>query len=276
MAKKKNKSQMLYPSKYPSKVSRSLPLAEWRKQRTLELYSYLPQTSLEERYKYTDIRDEIIHINYGFFSYVATHVYIKTKGVTYEDKLQSTLSAFCSMWHKYMYAAKYRTDLSFSVFFKPRLQECVYRELKTIKHTVDRSLKMEAADQLDIHYSKLTYDDLSNVNLKPQKMEALKAVFYADFEEDLDSASLFVPVSGDTAIIDEELYSDDYDDIEHVLIKEMIDRERLLTIDDLIDIANTLCLPIDELKRKQPAAEEQLYNNLKTMSECRKSFSDYF
>lgn len=263
-----------YPSKYPTKVPKSLSDSEWRKQRTVELYSYLPQTSLEDRYKYTDIRDEVIYLNYKFFGYVAAHVYIKGKHCSYEDKFQSALTAFCQMWHKYMYAAKYRTDLSFSVFFKPRLSECVYRDLLTVKHTINRSLKMEAAEQLGIQYSKLTYDDLTKVNMAPDRMASLKAVFYADFEEDLETASIFVPASADTTVYEQELYSDDYDDVEHVLIKEMLEKERLLTLSDLVELSDVLGIDVKQLEEAQPRAEKMLYDELQSIIECKKAFSD--
>lgn len=271
---KRNKALRSYPSKYPCHVPAYLSDAEWRKQRTLELYSYLPQTSLEDRFKYTDIRDEVIFLNYKFFGYVAAHVYIKSISVSYEDKFQSALLNFCSMWHKYMYAAKYRTDLAFSVFFKPRLSECVYRELLTVKHTINRSLKMEAASQLNIPYSKLTYDDLSKVSMSSDKMAALKAVFHADYEEDLDTASIFIPVSGDVSVYEEELYSDKYNDVYHLLMHEMVDRERLLTLDDLLDISDMLDIPVEELKQAQPKAENMLKNELINISSYKKSFAD--
>ena len=106
-------------SKWPTKLDKDkLSKQEWVKLRTLELYDYLPQTTLEERYTYTDIRDEIIELNYTFFGYVATHTYINNSSISYEDKFQSALLHFCTMWHKFRFAPKYRTDLSFAVFFK--------------------------------------------------------------------------------------------------------------------------------------------------------------
>lgn len=271
---KRDRKLRCYPSKYPTKVSPLLPDSEWRKERTLELYSYLPQTSLEERFKYTDIRDEIIYINYKFFGYVAAHVYIKSQHVSYEDKFQSALLNFCSMWHKYMYAAKYRTDLSFSVFFKPRISECIYRELMTVKHTINRSLKMEAASQLGIQFSQLKYEDLSKVHMAPDKMASLKAVFHADFEEDLDTASIFVSVSGDVSAFEEELYSDNYNDVEHLLMREMVDRERLLTMSDLVELSDMLDIDVNALEAAQPQAENMLYNELQSISAAKSSFSD--
>lgn len=272
----KNKSLRSYPSKYPSKVPHSLPDSEWRKERTLELYSYLPQTTLEERFTYTDIRDEVIFLNYKFFGYVASHVYIKGKHSSYEDKFQSALLNFCSMWHKFMFGKQYRTDLAFSVFFKPRLSECVYRELMTVKHTINRSLKMEAAEQLGKTFSQLTYEDLSNVKMEPAKMASLKAVFHADFEQDLDTASIFIPVSGDTTVYDEQFYTDDYNDIEHLMIHEMVERERMLTVNDLVELSEMLDIPMSKLEEAQPRAERMLYNQLQDAIQYKSAFSDEF
>ena len=271
---KKSKSLRSYPSRYPCHVDKNLSDADWRKERTLELYSYLPQTSLEDRFKYTDIRDEVIFLNYNYFGYIASHVYIKTVRVSYEDKFQSALMNFCTMWHKFQYAKKYRTDLSFSVFFKPRLSECVYRELITVKHTINRSLKSEASAQLGKHYTKLTYEDLSKVDMAPEKMAALKAVFHADYEEDMDTASIFIPVSADLSEYEQELYSDDYDDLEHMLMKEMIEKEKLLTLDDLMELSYVTGVSISELKSAQPKAEKMLYNELQDIITYKSSFSD--
>lgn len=263
-----------YPSKYPCHVSPALSDSEWRKQRTLELYSYLPQTSLEERAKYTDIRDEVIFINYSYFGFIANNVYLKSCSVSYEDKFQAAVEHFCTMWHKFMFAKKYRTDLSFSVFFKPRLSECVYRELLTVKYTVSRSLKIEAAEQIGKHYTKLTYEDLSKVRMPPEKLAALKSVFFADCEEDLDTACMFVgSTNPDMGSFEEVMYSDEYDDIEHMLINEMVEKESTLDMSDLYTLSDVTGVSVSELQRTKPKAEKLLYDMLTSASECRKIFT---
>ena len=68
------------------------------KDRTQELYDSLPMDK-EARIACTDIRDEIIRLNYKFFGYVASSVFIEN--VPYEDKLQTALLAFLEMWWKY-------------------------------------------------------------------------------------------------------------------------------------------------------------------------------
>lgn len=273
---RRNKALRRYPSKYPCHVDPNLKDSEWRKERTLELYSYLPQTSLEDRFKYKDVRDEVIYLNYNYFGFIASHVYIKNVHVSYEDKFQSALTNFCTMWHKFQYAKKYRTDLSFSVFFKPRLSECVYRELLTVKHTVNRSLKMEAAEQLGKHYSDLTYEDLSKVSMTPEKMEALKAVFHADYEEDMDTASIFIPVSGDTSEYEKDLFTDKYDGLDHTVMREMMERERKLTVSDVIELSDMLGVPVADIKAVQPEAEKMLYDQLRDIVTYKSSFTDSF
>lgn len=272
MAKRK-KNIRRYNSKYPCNVNPRLSDAEWRKERTIELYSYLPQTSLEDRFKYTDIRDEVIELNYGFFGYVAANVFLQGNSATYEDKLQSAVIHFCEMWHKYKYAKKYRTDLAFSVFFKPRLSECIYRELGIVKYSTNRSLKIAAADQLGIHYSKLRYEDLAKVKLPADKMAALKAIFNIGMEEDLDTASIFV-ASEDSDDFSDNLYSDNYNDVKGLLMHEMIQKERLLNIQDLNEMSLMYDIPVEELSRLQPQAESELHRRLNETIQLGSGFKD--
>lgn len=272
--KSKTTNLRSYPSRYPSKVHKSLPDSEWRKERTLELYSFLPQTTLEERFTYTDIRDEVIFLNYNFFGYVASHVYLGSCSVSHEDKLQSALLNFCSMWHKFQFEKQYRTDLAFSVFFKPRLSECIYREMLTVKHTINRTLKMEAAEQLGKKFSELTYEDLSKVDMEPSKMNSLKAIFHADSEQDLETAALFVTSAGDCTLYDEQLYNMEYNDIEHLLISEMSEREHKLSLMDLMEISNTFDIEVSDLRKALPKAESMLYQQLQDTIIYKKAFTD--
>lgn len=275
MAKsKKNSIRYTYKSKYPTTLDPNISDSEWRKQRTIELYSFLPQTTLEERYKYTDIRDEVIAINYGFFGYVASHVYLKGSSATYEDKFQSALIHFCEMWHKYKFAPKYRTDLAFSVFFKPRLSECIYRELGVVKYSTNRSLKIAAAEQLGIHYSKLRYEDLSKVDLPEDKMTAIKAIFNIGMEEDLDTASIFIGAEPDDSVYASNIYGDDYDDIKGLIMHEMVEKERMLDMNDLIEMSAIYDIPLRDLVDCQQEAEQTLYQNLEDSIVIRDSFKD--
>ena len=48
---------------------------DYIKRKTIELYDSLPQNK-QERMNRTDVRDQIIELNYAFFGYVATHTFI--------------------------------------------------------------------------------------------------------------------------------------------------------------------------------------------------------
>ena len=258
-------------SKWPTKLDKDkLSKQEWVKLRTLELYDYLPQTTLEERYTYTDIRDEIIELNYTFFGYVATHTYINNSSISYEDKFQSALLHFCTMWHKFRFAPKYRTDLSFAVFFKPRIGECIERELNEVKYSLRRSLCMEAGAQLGKHWGQVKYEDLKDVNLPADKMQALQAMFGTMYWGDLETHALFI--AADNTYTDEEnLYSDNYNSIEEMLIHEMVLQEKKLDDAELLQIAIVQDIPFHQLKQILPKAEKELYNRLETALEIRES-----
>lgn len=255
--------------KWPTKLDKdNLSKADWVKLRTLELYDYLPQTTLEERYTYTDIRDEIIELNYAFFGYVATHTFINNSSISYEDKFQSALYHFCTMWHKFRFAKKYRTDLSFAVFFKPRIGECIERELNEVKYSLRRSLCMEAGAQLGKHWGQVKYEDLKDVKLSPDKMQALQAMFGTMYWADLETHALFIAADSDYTIED-ELYSDNYDSKEEMLIHEMILQEKRLDDADLLQISIIQDIPFDQLKKLLPKAEDTLYRRLQDSKEMR-------
>lgn len=268
-------------SKYPTQLDiNSMTKAEWTKQRTIELYSYLPQANisedmtkeekdaeieraLAERFTYTDIRDEVVEINYAFFGYVASHTFINNSAISYEDKFQSALTHFCEMWHKYKFAAKYRTDLSFAVFFKPRVGECIERELNEVKYSLRRTLCMEVGEMVGKHWGQVKYDDLSDprVKLKPEKMESLKAMFGTFYWADLETHALFI--QSDVQYSKEgELYSDNYDTVQGLLIHEMVENESKLTDKNLLDLSMMLDIPFNQLKDELPAAEAKLKSYL--------------
>lgn len=253
-----------YPSNYPTKLDiDSMTDADWRKERTLELYDLLPQTTLEERYTYTDIRDEIVHLNYTFFGYIASHTYVNNTTATYDDKFQSALCHFCEIWHKFKFAKQYRTDLSFTVFFKPRLSEEIQRELTTVRYSFERSIKMEAGKQLGKHWSKVEYDDLKDLKLPGQKMQSLQAIFGCMHWADLDTHALFIeaPMTTNEDNLN-RLYSTCYDSIIDLLIHEMVDHECLLDDKMLQKISEIQDIPLDELKSARPKAELKLYEHL--------------
>lgn len=265
-----------YDSKYPTKLDIDhLNDAEWRKERTLELYEFLPQTSLEERFKYTDIRDEVVFLNYSFFGYMASSTYVNNTSVTYEDKLQSALLHFCEIWHKFKFAKQYRTDLSFAVFFKPRLSEEIQRELTTVRYSFERSIKMEAGKQLGKHWAKVEYDDLKNLDMSGQKLQSLQAIFGCMYWADLDTHSLFIEAptnAGDKTA--QSLFSDNYDSLVDFLVHEMADRECFLDDKMLQKISEIQDIDIEELKKARVQAEVKLYRMLKEAVDLRDSLED--
>lgn len=263
--------------KYPTQLDvEHLTKEEFRKQRTIELYSYLPQANisedmtkeekeaeieraLTERYSFVDIRDAIVEINYAFFGYVASHTFINNSAITYEDKFQSALTHFLEMWHKYKFAAKYRTDLSFAVFFKPRVGECIERELNEVKYSLRRTLCMEVGEMVGKHWGQVKYEDLSDprVKLKPEKMESLKAMFGTFYWADLETHALFIQ-SDCQYSVESELYSDEYETIQDMLIHEMIENESKLSDKKLLDLSLMLDVPFNQLKDELPVAEAKL------------------
>lgn len=235
------------------------------KEQTIQLYAQLPQNKILRQQR-TDIRDKVIELNYSFFGYVATHTYINNTSVTYEDKFQSALLHFCECWWWYKWQGDethkgYRQDLSFAVFFKPRVGEMIERELNEVKYSVRRSLCMEAGAQLNKHWAQVRYDDLSNVNMSPEKLNSLKAIFGTVYWADLETQAMFIeaPKSRPTEFED---FTDKYNSIEDLLIDEMIHSESKLTDKMLIEMSDMYGINYYTLKQYLPKAEEKLYNKL--------------
>ena len=231
---------------------------DYIRERTQELYDSLPM-DLEKRKACISIRDEIIELNYKFFGYVATGVFIE--GVDYEDKLQTALMAFMSMWWKYKWTPKYRDDLSFAVFFKPRLSEEIRRYLNPISYTVRRVLCMKVASQLGKKWTDVTFDDIKLVDLPQKDIISLKAILGSVMPEDISTYDSLIG-SNDKDSID-RYQTIEYDSIEEMLIQEMIEREAPLTTKDLRYLADMLCLDFDTLKDALPRAMSILYKRLK-------------
>lgn len=301
---------------------------DWIKARTLELYDMLPQTTLAERNKFTDIRDEIIQLNYSFFGYIAKNQYVTDPMATYEDKLQVALIAFCQMWSKYKFAPeysedleyredtmympedyvfhegtlyrcksedpvsgiwdpkvwvtvkRYRTDLSFSVFFKPRLSECVRRELNMVKYSLRREICMKAAAQLGKHWGQVTKEDIPKVKLPPDEMAALVAIFCTQYDnpygDDVSGASVIKTASaqaGETSSYWlDNIYNEEYDEIEDLIIHEMIEQESKLDDAYLLKMSQMYCIPFADLKKAQPIGEAKLKRKLEETLYIKDSF----
>ena len=261
--------------KYPTKLNKSeMSDAEWRNKRTLELYSYLPQTTLEERNTYTDIRDAVFELNYKFFGYLATHHYIANNYSSYEDKFNSAALHFLEMWSKFMFAPKYRTDLSFAVFFKPRITECMERELQEVKYSVRRTLCMKVGEQLGKHWAQVTYEDLKDPKLILSSSEraSLQAIFGALYTADLETHAMFTE-SPEVVAIEGSYASDNYDSLVDMLKHEMVAQEKDLNDDDLLKLAILLDISFDKLKKLMPEARESLYNELHLINDINNAFS---
>lgn len=238
---------------------------DYVKQRTLEIYRSMPQEKAL-RMKCFKERDEIIELNYSFFGYVASHTFINNSSVTYEDKLQSALMHFCECFWWYLWEGDdthkgYRTDLSFTVFFKPRIGEMIERELNEVKYSIRRSLCMEAGEQLGKHWGKVTYDDLKDVKLPPDKMNSLKAIFGSLYIADLDDHELYIPakMEYDSPLDDPSL---EYDSIEELLVHDMIELECKLDTKELKKMSKIYDIPLEVLEAKLPIAEKILYDRI--------------
>ena len=232
------------------------------KRKTIELYDQLPQEK-EARMKRTDIRDQVIDLNYTFFGYIASHTFINNSSVTYEDKLQSALMHFCECWYWYRWEGHYRTDLSFGVFFKPRIGEMIERELNEVKYSIRRSLCMEVGQQLGKHWGQVRYEDLSDprLHLSIDKMNSLKAMFGSLYIADLDDHEMYTPAPV-SRVSEFEEHDDKYNSIEEFLMNEMIEKESKLTERELHDLANMMCIEYNILKAALPRSEKMLYKKL--------------
>ena len=147
------------------------------------------------------------------------------------------------------------------MFFKPRIGEMIERELNEVKYSIRRSLCMEAGEQLGKHWGQVKYDDLKEVNLPPDKMNSLKAIFGSMYIADLETHSLFLPSQEKIPSVLDEL-NDNYDSLQDLLIHEMIDAERRLTDNDLRNIAEMYSLDFDKLRKELREAEARLHRLL--------------
>ncbi|MCM1226127.1 MAG: hypothetical protein NC320_01720 [Clostridium sp.] len=228
------------------------------KTRTNELYDSLPHEK-EERIRCLSIRDEIIELNYTFFGYVAASTFVEN--TTHEDKFQTALLSFMGMWWKYKWTPKYRADLSFAVFFKPRLSEEIRRNLSTVSYTSRRTLCMKAAEQLGKNWTAVTYDDLTNVTLSSNDMNALKSILGASYPADISDAELYLEAPNNHHSI-EDYQTTMYDLIEELLIQEMIEQESPLSDRDLRHLSDLYTIDYDVLKSTLPKALKILHKRL--------------
>ena len=240
---------------------------EWVKRYTNILYDQLPQTSLEDRAKFHEIRDKIIELNYPFFGYVVAKKFLNNSYASYEDKVQACIARFCECWTWYKFEKKYRTDISFTVFYKPRLGEMLERDFNEVQYSLRRTLCMEVGEQLNKPWPKVTYEDLSNpkLNISANHMTSLMAIFGSLYPASQDDISPYLEAPDDIARDHgpiEDL-TDEYNDLVSLLVREMVDREKKLTTKDLKEISEIYGLNLSVIQQQLPSAEAQLYKLLK-------------
>ena len=243
------------------------------KEETIRLYQSLPQEK-ELRMKRTDVRDRVIELNYSFFGYIASHTFINNTSVTYEDKLQSALCYFCECRWWYKWEKKYRTDLSFCVFYRLRIGEMIERELNEVKYSIRRALCMEVGEQVGKHWGQVKYEDLSDPRLKlpVAKMNSLKAIFGSLYIADLETHEQFIAAEPMGFSDFEKSLNDNYEDISELLIREMVERERRLTNSDIAEIEEIYGIDQKTIKSKLSTAEKILYQRLTDSLDLRESF----
>lgn len=226
--------------------------------RTNELYESLPMEK-SARMRCLSVRDEVLELNYSFFEYVASNTILPN--TPYEDKLQTALLAFLEIWWKYKWAPKYRDDLSFAVFFKPRLTEEIRRKLGAVSYTTKRNLCMKAAAQLNKKWTDVRYEDLSQVNLDPQEMAALKRILGAPHPVNLEDVAMFMAAPEHQSSI-EDYQTTSYNSIEELLVQEMIEQEAMLTDRQLRHLSDVYTIPYTTLKKTLPKSLKTLHDRL--------------
>jgi len=260
------------------------------KNRTIELYDKLPMTSLEDRKACTDIRDEIIEINYPYFTYLAKKLYVDNPVVTFEDKLQTILSNFCILWPEWRFPkinkyGQYRDykNLSFAVFFKPRLFELSRRELNVIKYSLRRTLCSKAANMLNKDkWADVTKEDIAKLDLPQNELDILERIFNNRYTKDIDKPETGSVMKSTQLAVDtmEDLYTENYDSVVDLIVHEMIEQESKLSDSHLLKMSNLYTIPYDELLKARPLGEAKLKQkledaiNLQSAFECDTSYYD--
>lgn len=153
------------------------------------------------------------------------------------------------------------------------------REFDNVRWTLRRSLCMKAGEQLGKYWSEVTYEDVAKVKLPPEQMESLRSIFCTMNNADVNDVSIYKPAS--TIVEDkiEELYNDEYDSTEDLIIHEMLEREEKLEDSFLLKMSEMYGIPYNELLEARPAAEEKLKRQLEDAISIQEAFSfsnEYF
>ena len=182
------------------------------------------------------------------------------------------------MWAKYKFAPEYRTDLSFAVFFKPRLSECIRRDLNTVKYSLRRTVCKKAAEQLNKPWGKLTKEDIGKVKLTPQEMSVLEVIFSTQYdttyEEDTHLGIKFkvTPSEFSTSQGIDDIYTEQYDALEDLIVHEMIEQESKLDDEYLLKMAQLYDIPFAELVKARPIGEQKLKYQLEEYMDIKDTF----
>lgn len=140
----------------------------------------------------------------------------------------------------------------------------IERELNEVKYSLRRTLCMKAGAQLGKHWGQVRYEDLSKVDLPADEMTSLKAIFGSIYWADLSEHELYMPAPDEGRTDVSKYLTDEYDDLEGLLIQEMVSREARLTDVDLYQIADLYGVSFAELKKTLPHAMDELYKRLKS------------
>jgi hypothetical protein len=219
----------------------------------------------EERIARIDCRNELIELNYKFFCYVAHCSNVSAEYASIDDKIQVAVLAFMKHWWKYKWVPKYRDDLSFGVFFKPRIQEEIRRALIPFSEPVLRSLAMEASKFLNKRWTEILYEDtatLMELGMRPDKVQALRCYLSVPFAVDIEDVKHTIPdEERDTSIGD--FITDKFSTVEELLIQEMLKEESRLSDEMLHKLADIYSLNYYDLRDIYPKAVSTLYKRLK-------------
>ena len=123
---------------------------------------------------------------------------------------------------------------------------------------------MKAAAQVNKPWGKLTKEDLKNIQLPPNEMKILEAIFNSKYSLDIDSPDNKGATSESGYLVDivDDIYTEEYDDLEDLIVHEMIEAEMRLDDDYLHQMSELYCIPFEELKAARPLGEAKLQKQL--------------
>lgn len=238
------------------------------KRETLRLYDLLPQEE-NSRKSRLDIRDAIIDQNMRFFNYIATHTFLNNTYISFEDKLQSVVMHFCECWYWYKWEGHYRTDLSFAVFYFPRISEMLKRDFNEVKYSTRRTLCMEVGKQVGKHWGQVKLDDVEKANLPEHKLQSLRAMFGTLKPVDIEDVQPYLREQDSVELTIEVSESND---IKEILIQEIVYLGRPLKPKDFKRMSDMYFIEEDILVEAYQDALEELYCRLHDLQEIRKVF----